>query len=335
MISGDELAQAVTVAIGLAIFVSVLAAANAGEQSALWRTLAYAGVIGLCTIVALLAMAGISNAVTVPGAVAASGVSATRVVLGNLLELVGALCAPLFLLPWARRQLARLLHAFQPESTINAVAASMYVLVLVYLLSSQVSVDQIKAIERSGTTPPLWLSLATNQLPFLVVAVAGVGLFVRRGIRETLQRLGLYWPGWRWIAGSAVVAVLLVVFGILFDDMMTRLTPDQSRSINDISQRMFSSITNPGTALAVALAAGIGEEVLFRGALQPRLGIVAAALLFAVLHTQYSLSLASVEIFILGLALGLLRKRGGLMTAIIAHTGYDFILLMIPLVVHR
>ena len=335
MISGDELSQAVTVAIGLVILVLVLAAANAGDQSAIWRTVAYAGMIGLCTIVALLAMAGISNAVTVPGAVAASGVSATRVVLGNLLELVGALGAPLFLVPWTRRQLARLLHTFRPESTINAVAASMYILVLIYLVSSQVSVDQLRALKQSGATPALWLNIATNQLPFLVVAIAGVGLFVRRSIPETLQRLGLYWPGWRWIAGSAVVAVLLVVFGVFFDAMMTRLTPDVSSSINDISQRLFSSITNPAAALAVALAAGVGEEVLFRGALQPRLGIVAAALLFAVLHTQYAISLASVEIFILGLALGWLRKRAGVTGAIIAHAGYDLILLMIPFVVHK
>ena len=335
MISGDELSQAVTVAGALVVFVLVLAAANAGETSARWRTVAYAGLIGLCTIVALLAILNVATAVAVPGLVSSTGVSTTRVVVGNLLELAGALTAPLMLLPWTRRQLSRYLHTFRPESTINAVGAAMYVLVVIVFLSLQVSSDQLKAIKQSGTSPSLWLIVATNQLPFLVVAVAGVGLFVRRTPRQTLERLGLYWPGWRWIAGSAVVAVVLVVFGVFFDVLINKLTPDQSRSINEVSQQLLSNVTSPGAAIFLALAAGIGEEILFRGALQPRLGVVAAALLFAVLHTQYAISLASVEIFILGLALGWLRKRAGVTGAIIAHAGYDLILLMIPFVIHK
>ena len=39
------------------------------------------------------------------------------------------------------------------------------------------------------------------------------------------------------------------------------------------------------------VGAGICEEVLFRGALQPRLGLPATALLFASTHVQYGLSI--------------------------------------------
>ena len=72
----------------------------------------------------------------------------------------------------------------------------------------------------------------------------------------------------------------------------------------------------------LGVAAGVGEELLFRGALQPRLGNISAAFLFAALHTQYAVSLATLEILVLGLVLGLLRGRAGTTGAILAHAGY-------------
>ncbi|MGI8608985.1 MAG: CPBP family glutamic-type intramembrane protease [Candidatus Dormibacteria bacterium] len=335
MISADELSQAALVFGAVLVFVFVLSAANLGDRSPSWRIVAYTGTIGLCVIVGLLAVLNIVSSLFSPGLVPASGVSATRFLTGNVIDLGGAVISPLFLLPWVRRRLAGVLHSFEPQSAINAVAACLYLLVTVFFLSLQVSTDQLKAIKASGTSPSLLFIIGTNQLPFLIVAIAGVGLFVKRSPRQVLERLGLIWPGWRWIVASAGVAVLLVVFGVVFDVLITRLTPDQSKSINEVSQQLLSNVTNPGAAIALALAAGIGEEVLFRGALQPRLGIIAAALLFAVLHTQYAISLASLEIFILGLALGLLRRRAGVTGTIIAHAGYDLILLMIPFVLHK
>jgi len=204
------------------------------------------------------------------------------------------------------------------------------VLIVSFFLSQQVSVDQLQAIKSSGTSPSLVFIIATNQLPFFVVSFAGVGLFVRRDPRAALQRLGLYWPGWKWIAISVGVAVLLVIFGIAFDQLMTRVTPAQSKAINDVSTQLLKDVSTPIAAIVLALAAGIGEEIIFRGAVQPRFGIVAASVLFAVMHTQYAVSLATLEIFILGIFLGALRKRAGVIASIIAHAGYDLILLMIP-----
>ncbi|HEY8741339.1 MAG TPA: CPBP family intramembrane glutamic endopeptidase [Candidatus Dormibacteraeota bacterium] len=334
MISGSELGQLIEVGLGLLTFCFVLVAANLGDRSGAWRIVAFSGQVGLCLIVAVLALLNIATAVALPGEVLAStGLGAGRVIAGNVLQLAGAVVAPSLLFPAVRARLGRVLRQFRPESSINAVAASMYLLVVTLFLSLQVSTDQLRAIKQSGTSPSLLFVIGTNQLPFLVVSIVGVGLFVRRSPAQTLQRLGLYWPGWRWILTSAGFAVVLVVFGVAFDLLMTRLTPEQSKSINEVSQQLLSNVSTPLAAAVLALAAGIGEEILFRGALMPRLGNVPAALLFAVLHTQYAISLASLEIFILGLALGWLRRRAGTTGAIIAHSGYDLILLMIPFVV--
>jgi membrane protease YdiL (CAAX protease family) len=344
LISGSDLAQLVELGLSLLVFSFILVAANLaerpvapgeppGEAGRVWRVVAYAGQVGVCTIVAALALLNIFTALVEPALTqGATGLSPTRVIEGNLLQGLGALVAPAFLLTVVRALVARVLRQFRPESAINAVGASMYVLVVTLFLSLQISTDQLRQIKASGQSPSLLYIIGTNQLPFLVIAVVGVGLFARRTPAQALLRLGLHWPGWRWLAGSMVVAVVLVIFGVAFDQVMVRVTPEQSRSINEASQQLLSNVTTPLAAIVLALAAGIGEEVLFRGALMPRLGNAAAALLFAVLHTQYAVSLASLEIFILGLALGWLRRRAGTTGAIVAHTGYDVILLLIPFV---
>ncbi|MFN2463735.1 MAG: lysostaphin resistance A-like protein, partial [Candidatus Dormibacteria bacterium] len=326
----DEVLQAVAVGFVVLVFVAVLLAANLGETSSTWRIVGYAGLCGICAIVALLAL--LTIVATAAGTRLGPGHLTQRVLVGNLFQFAGAAAAPVALLPEVRRGLARFLHGFRPESAINAVAAALYILVVTFFLSQQISVDQLQTIKDSGQSPSLFFIIGTNQLPFLVVSFAGVGLFVRRGAGAAAERLGLYWPGWRWIAASVGVAVLLVIFGVAFDALMTRVTPEQSKAINDVSQLLLKEVSSPAAAIALALAAGIGEEIIFRGAVQPRLGIVAAAVLFAVMHTQYAVSLATLEIFILGIFLGLLRRRAGTYASIIAHGGYDLILLMIPYV---
>src|SRR3712207_7337034 len=61
-------------------------------------------------------------------------------------------------------------------------------------------------------------------------------------------------------------------------------------------------------ALLIGLGAGLGEETLFRGAVQPVLGILGTSVLFASMHIQYGPSLLLVHVFLLSVGLGLLRR---------------------------
>jgi membrane protease YdiL (CAAX protease family) len=91
----------------------------------------------------------------------------------------------------------------------------------------------------------------------------------------------------------------------------------------------------PDLAL-VSVAAGVGEEMLFRGVIQgaltrmlgPGLGIAAAGLLFGLLHPvspAYILLAA-----LLGAYLGLVWfSSGNLLTVIVAHAVYDFVALLL------
>jgi membrane protease YdiL (CAAX protease family) len=74
--------------------------------------------------------------------------------------------------------------------------------------------------------------------------------------------------------------------------------------------------------LALALASGVAEEAFFRGALQPRVGLVAASLLFGAVHfvPRRELLPWSLTALAAGLGLGLLfEATGNLVAPVVAH----------------
>jgi membrane protease YdiL (CAAX protease family) len=86
--------------------------------------------------------------------------------------------------------------------------------------------------------------------------------------------------------------------------------------------------------LALAVSAGVVEELFFRGFLQPRVGLAASSALFVLAHLSYDQPLMLVGITLLSLFYGaLVRWRQSLWSAIVAHTLFDAIqlLVVIPL----
>ena len=78
--------------------------------------------------------------------------------------------------------------------------------------------------------------------------------------------------------------------------------------------------------LAIALASGVGEEIFFRGALQPWIGLVPASILFALLHPPIRPGLEAWPWLALaaGLGMGLLaRWSGGLLAPIGFHVALN------------
>ncbi len=83
--------------------------------------------------------------------------------------------------------------------------------------------------------------------------------------------------------------------------------------------------------LWIALLAGFGEELLFRGALQPLVGLWISSLLFVVVHARAyrfrkwdKTKLAqALGLFAISIALGLMARFAGLLTAMIVHAAID------------
>lgn len=168
-----------------------------------------------------------------------------------------------------------------------------------------------------------------NAVMYVGIAFGLVGLWIVRGPREAARRLGLTRPTWRQaaIAVGLVAPMLLLSTGI---DALGRLVqPDRYAQLERVLNAMGSSVTNPSIALLLGLCAGIGEELLFRGAIQPRFGLVPTTLLFGIAHTQYGPSFALLGVLVLGMAFAVERKYMNTTTAIITHALYDVVAFLI------
>ncbi|MEN3971141.1 CPBP family intramembrane glutamic endopeptidase [Sphingomicrobium sp. XHP0235] len=131
------------------------------------------------------------------------------------------------------------------------------------------------------------------------------------------------------VAGAA--AMLALVYGSR--TLLPRVWVDLDKLVREVFGESGLSLGWP-TILLVSASAGIGEELLFRGALQGWLAsevplwlaIVGPALLFAVLH-PFSRAYVAYA-FVIGCFLGALYWwTGSLLAAVIAHALYDVVAL--------
>jgi membrane protease YdiL (CAAX protease family) len=220
----------------------------------------------------------------------------------------------LYLWPPLQRALARLIPV-RPGSPV------IYLTIVLGLL---LIAQQIGAQVQPGT--PLTIGdLLAQDIPLLLLSFVGVGIFVRRSPREAIERLGLLPPRqkrWWLVAVVGIVAFLAIAYGI--ERVADKLSPSTQQQVTNATNVLFSRFNNPFGVVVLGLLPGIVEETLFRGALLPRLGIVITAVLFAAIHTQYALTFATLEVFVLGIGLGLLRVRSGsTLPCMVTHAGYN------------
>jgi uncharacterized protein len=229
----------------------------------------------------------------------------------------------LYLGPAVQRAVARVIPV-QPGSPVIYVTVVLGLLLVAQQIGSQVT----------SQLPLTYGELLAQDIPFLILAFVGVGIFIRRTPAEATQRLGLLAPVQRrwWLVALVGIGVFLAVaFGI--ESVASVVAPEQQKKVTDVSNVLFSHFNNPGAIIFLGLLAAVVEETLFRGAMQPRLGILVTSILFAALHTQYAVSFATLEVFVLGLGLGWLRKQSGsTLPGMLTHAGYDIAVGLIPYV---
>jgi uncharacterized protein len=156
-----------------------------------------------------------------------------------------------------------------------------------------------------------------------VLAVAVILLFKRQPYLPSL------------LAGLPLIyqAVLGIVIGALYwagSAIGYKYTAKHqaTQSIVESYGRLDLRGWNP---LWIALAAGLGEELLFRGALQPLLGVWVTSALFVLVHTRaYRFNkfngrvlVQALGIFAASVVFGFLAIYAGLVTAMIVHVAMD------------
>ena len=221
-----------------------------------------------------------------------------------------------------RERVARVLP-IDPDSPVHAYALVLAVILFGTQLATVVFVDILAADQEA---PPLSLvDLAASEAPFLILALAGVGLYVRRNVAGAAERLGLTRPAWWHIALALAAAGAFLAFITAADNLSHAWTPQVASQVDTTTQHVFGGLTNPFGIAALALLPGICEEVLFRGALQPRIGLLATAVLFASIHTQYGLSFDALSVLVVAIGLGFIRKYTNTTTSVISHVTYNLL----------
>jgi membrane protease YdiL (CAAX protease family) len=208
--------------------------------------------------------------------------------------------------------------SFNPQSSVHVTAVVLSLLLVSFTFGTVVIADDT-------------ITISLNEILFqdvlmIVVALLGIGLAIRRTWQQSLDRLGLRLPtvgdiGWG-------LGVGLLLFGILI--IMVRIWElfvplEQIQEQNAAAQQIAQSFNTLPLAFILSFAAGVSEEILFRGAIQPIFGLIWTSVLFVLIHSQYTLTPATLIIFVIALGFGILRQRRNTTAAIIAHFTYNFI----------
>lgn len=161
------------------------------------------------------------------------------------------------------------------------------------------------------------LDVVINEIFYLAIAVFGYGYLTRKDLTATLNDLGVKKPTFSNILLGFSIGmglILIVAFlGLIF----------QHFGFVEENNDWIKNLISVQNAFILGLSAGICEEILFRGALQPKFGIIPTALLFAFLHIQYPALWMLFIIFLIGIILGYVREKTNTTTAIIVHSTYD------------
>ncbi|NLX10285.1 MAG: CPBP family intramembrane metalloprotease [Chloroflexi bacterium] len=218
------------------------------------------------------------------------------------------------------------LRGFNPDSTVHTVAL-VYV---IYLLGTQlinfVLGGGLEGVAESFAVGLSAWDLLLNALPQVVIPLLGVGLGLRRAWPQIMRRLGLMRPTLEGIAVSFAVTIGLFIFVTAVSAIWQGLVSAETfEEQTEASNALAESVDTLGLAFLLAATAAVGEEIAFRGALQPVFGFWPTAILFALTHMQYTLTPAALIIFGVAIVFGWIRQRFSTTMAIFTHFFYNFI----------
>lgn len=305
----------------------VLALANLEGHNPAFRWLAYIALALLNALLVLFGLVGLAVPMLEAPGMAQAALDAYAVFTRAML--LTGLLAFLPFLPPLRKLIARLLP-IDPGSAVHTVSLAFAVYLVGLGLGQQPLLSDPAALEGLGgvsvTSGLIW----AQALGMILLAITGVGVWIRRSGREALERLGLKRLSLTHLGVAVAAVVGLVVFQVVFSLVWQAVDPAGFQQISDASNLLLGDFTGLAGALTIGLSAAVGEELVFRGALLPRFRLLATSILFTIIHSQYGLSPATVIILAIALVLGILRYRTSLTVCILVHFGYNFVSVLLP-----
>ena len=235
--------------------------------------------------------------------------------------MVTALAAAAIASKPVREGLARFVP-IDPDNPVHSLALALAVILFGTQAASILFTDVLAS--ELKTAPLSIADLLAQQLPNLVLALAGVGLWVRRDLTQSGARLGFVAPAWWHVALALGAAGVFFAIAVGSNSLSHVLMPGLAAEVDNTTQHVFGQLDTPGL-IALALLPGICEDALFRGALQPRFGIVLTAALFTSFHAEYGFSLDVPTIFVIAVGLGFIRKYTNTTASAACHVAYNLL----------
>lgn len=226
--------------------------------------------------------------------------------------------------------------SIDPQRTVHAIALSYIAFILINLFSSVVMLPDLSKMLSSQnvssadlvTIPMIWI----QEIYLAVLAVIGVGWLSRRRLGKAFDRLALVVPTGGQVLVGIGAGLVLVAFSAGVQLLAAALNIAQDVNVQRVSEALIGPLTQSlFGVITLGVAAALGEEALFRGALQPRFGLVLTTILFALMHGQYGFSLSTLVVLVVGFAVGIIRQRSNTSTTMIVHAVYNSTLGMLAL----
>ncbi len=257
---------------------------------------------------------------------------------GLILIILSAL-ASLPLMEPVREGLARFLpkptedgqRGFEPDSVVHMTA-------LVYII--YFTGQNLLALIQFGTMEEMAQSLegsvgvysaVMTAVILLAASLLGTGLGTRREPPNVLARLGITLPTQAQALAGIGLGFTMVVAQLVMVGIWFVLTPESFQEQTEGARVITTAFASPLSGFILAVSASIGEEMAFRGAIQPVFGLAISSIVFTAAHIQYALTPATAFILLLALVLGLIRRRANTTTAMLCHFTYNFILILISI----
>ncbi len=281
--------------LSMALFCGVLIFANYAERrKRYWLAVGILEYLGLGSVIAV----GILYLETAPKL----GVCIT----------VSGLLSILLLFREIRERLSSVME-IDPESKLHTLSLILFILLVGAFSGILLSVETTRiSTLRVGVE-----DVVIQDVGFVFLSLFGVGWLTRRSIRETIRRLGISSLGPKGFLSSAGFVGLMFLVSVF----ASLLLPSSGE---DATVKVLGGVSIL-SAVVISISAGLGEELLFRGAMQPRFGILPSAFLFSLVHLQYPHPVQLFSLFLLGVILGYERKRINTTASIVSHIAYDIL----------
>jgi len=179
-------------------------------------------------------------------------------------------------------------------------------------------------------------SLVLQLALLTITAMPLVAVIIDRFSERVDLRASLigYEALWKQIALGVFAGIIIAVFAQLL------IISPLLRNVNAQYANLLGRFKlNTSEIILVSLCAGVGEEILFRGALQPIFGILITSIIFVAIHgylnpkdgylnpKEWRISIYGFFMTAAIYGIGVMSDYFGLLSAIIAHTIIDIYLL--------